>query len=48
VRIEGNLIVSGDVMAAGGELSLLNHKHPGIEPGGGMTKVGVIGGQPTC
>lgn len=48
VRIEGNLIVSGDVIGGGGALSLLKHKHPGIEPGGGMTQVGVIGGTPRC
>lgn len=48
VRVEGNLIVSGDVMAQGGGLSMVNHRHPGIEPGGAMTQPGVIGGQPSC
>lgn len=33
----GDIVASGDVQAGGGSVSLLNHVHSGVEPGGGTS-----------
>lgn len=50
VTIEGSLNVAGaigsqaDVLAGDGEISLLNHKHTGVDPGAGQSAGPITGG----
>ncbi len=48
VHIDGFLVVSGDVTAGGGSVSLLKHVHGGVQPGGALTGTGQIGNAPLC
>lgn len=46
--VDGTLTAAGDVLAGGGEISLRNHVHPGVSPGGSVTAPGIVGGAPPC
>lgn len=46
VRIDGDLIVSGDVMTS--SVSLNSHVHGGVQPGGGLTGMGIGAGILPC
>ncbi len=37
LRVEGNITATGDIVAGNGAVSLLNHTHGGVKPGGSST-----------